>query len=285
MTRPPHAVGPFLDGPLIRGELYGSAARLAQRTSALHAAKRSGAHPADVIVALSREHLPPRPRVLEVGCGRGSTTLALAEALRPSRLVVLDLSSALLRAALDRAKRGRVGLHAVGGDFHQLPFAKATFDLAAAAFCLYHSPVPELVLRELARCLRPGGTAVVATKSAGSYHELDALVAASGLDEEALSRPSLYATFHTGNLVAVAAAVLDVVAERHDRHAFAFDVETAAVYLLTNPKYELRTRDAAAVIDALGRALHPGTHVHTTSTVSYCLLRRRDLLQALPEHC
>ncbi len=48
------------------------------------------------------------------------------------------------------------------------------------------------MIDEITRCLRPGGTAILATKSADSYRELDQLVAASGLDPAALSRPGLY---------------------------------------------------------------------------------------------
>ncbi len=281
MTQPPDPTAPFLDRRLARDALYNSSDRLAQRTGALHVAKRCGEEPAAVIVALARAYLPPHPRVLDVGCGRGSTTLALADALAPSRLVALDLSPALLQTTIERASHCSVDLRVVCADFLQLPFPPASFDLVVAAFCLYHSPVPDLVVREIARCLDTRGIAVLVTKSATSYRGLDGLVASSRLDEHALARPSLYATLHSGNLARVAAAALQVMTVRHDRHTFIFDAETAAAYLLTSPKYQLPSDDADAVTVALQDALRPRTQLKTTSTVSYCVGRRRDLPEAL----
>jgi SAM-dependent methyltransferase len=89
-----------------------------------------------------------------------------------ARIAAVDLSAALLTAA-------------------RLPLADRACDLIVAAFCLYHSPEPASVIAEIARCLTRDGTAVIAVKSADSYRELDRLVAASGLDPAAESRPSL----------------------------------------------------------------------------------------------
>ncbi|WP_163511180.1 methyltransferase domain-containing protein [Fodinicola acaciae] len=52
-----------------------------------------------------------------------------------------------------------------------LAFASAgdRVDTAVAAFCLYHAAEPAHVVREIARCLRPSGTVVLATQSADSY--------------------------------------------------------------------------------------------------------------------
>ncbi|MGH3673562.1 MAG: class I SAM-dependent methyltransferase [Pseudonocardiaceae bacterium] len=107
-------------------------------------------------------------------------------------------------------------------DFHHLPLADTAYHAAVAAFCLYHSPHPAhaLALAEIARCLAPGGPAVLVTKSADSYHELDELVAETGLDPGATSRPSLYETAHSTHLPALTASVLTVHAVIHDRHAF-----------------------------------------------------------------
>jgi len=48
---------PFTDPDLVAGPLYATAARLAQRTGTLHAAKISGADATTTIVDLAARHL------------------------------------------------------------------------------------------------------------------------------------------------------------------------------------------------------------------------------------
>lgn len=156
-------------------------------------------------------------------------------------------------------------------DFHHLPFADGCLDVAVAAFCLYHSSRPSLVVAEVARSLVPGGRAVLVAKSADSYHELDALVAASGLDPAARRRPSLYASFHSGNAARIVGRQLVVRRVVHQRHIFRFtNLAHLAGYLATSPKYQLPT--AAADPQALGALLRSRLGertVTTTSTVTY----------------
>ena len=83
------------------------------------------------------------------------------------------------------------------------------------AFCLYHSSSPGSVIREITRCLLPGGTAIFAVKSADSYAELDQLVADSGLDPAAVGHPSLYQAAHSGNIPELAAASRQVAGARY----------------------------------------------------------------------
>src|SRR5689334_12955877 len=94
---------PFTDPNLVAGPLYASADRLARRTGALHAAKISGADATATIVDLAARSTPAAPVVCDIGCGRGTTTLALADRLAPSRLIALDQSPTLLNVVTDRA--------------------------------------------------------------------------------------------------------------------------------------------------------------------------------------
>jgi ubiquinone/menaquinone biosynthesis C-methylase UbiE len=269
---------PFLD-PAMRSQLYGSPERISRRTDALLAAKITGRNAADVIADLATAALHPRPvhlAIMDVGCGRGSTTRRLAERLRPDTLIAVDAARALLADA--RARLGtRHGLIWVGADFHQLPLPTARLDLAVAAFCLYHSAQPAVAVAELARCLRPGGALILVTKSADSYAELDDLVAAAGLDPAAASRPSLYETFSSQNLLDTLPADLHVEHLIHQTHRFRFqDLAHAARYLATSPKYQLPAEIRGSP-DALTRTLAaavPDRPVHATSTVSYAVTRR-----------
>lgn len=160
---------------------------------------------------------------------------------------------------------------AVCADFHHLPFADGSLGLAVAAFCLYHSPRPSLVVAELARSLAPGGRAIMVTKSANSYHELDALVVASGLDPAAHRRPSLYASFQSGNAARIIGRHLPVRRVVHQRHIFRFtDLAHLAGYLATTPKYQLPAEAAdPQALAALLRSRLGERTVTATSTVTY----------------
>lgn len=265
---------PFCDPALVRGTLYASADRLTARTGALHRAKTSGRHAAHVIAELASEALGERTlsTAVEIGCGRGTTSLVVADRLNPATLTLIDLSAALLTAARDRLGASPVLASYIRADFHDIPVRDHTCQLVIAAFCLYHSPRPDTVVREIGRCLAPGGIAILVTKSADSYYELDQLLVASGLDPQATSRPSLYATAHNGNLEQLARRSLTVQRLLHQEHSFRFEEFThVAQYLATSPKYELpeRVRDKPAELaTALRRAL-PEEPVTATSTVTY----------------
>ena len=195
----------------------------------------------------------------------------LADKFPCARIAAIDLSAALLTVARSRtAASGKAA--AVRADFHRLPLADRCCDLIVAAFCLYHSPDPASVITEIARCLTDKGTAVIAVKSADSYRELDRLVAASGLDPAAESRPSLYQAAHSGNITALAETRLAVRRAVHETHRFVFPtLGDAAEYLATSPKYDLPPALAGSA-DALAAALAarlPGQPVTATSVVTY----------------
>ena len=48
---------------------------------------------------IARLRLPPRPRILEIGCGTGLLTQALARRLGPADWTVTDISPAMLAAS------------------------------------------------------------------------------------------------------------------------------------------------------------------------------------------
>ncbi len=61
-----------------------------------------------------------------------------------------------------------------------LPFGEGEFDVAVAAWMLYHAPDLDRALAELARVLKPAGRLVAVT--AASWEDLASLVAAPPLE-------------------------------------------------------------------------------------------------------
>jgi SAM-dependent methyltransferase len=263
---------PFTDPSQVGGPLYASAGRLTRRTAALHRARVHGRHAAEVIADLAAEATATSaPVIADIGCGRGTAACTLAGQLPQARIIAIDLSAALLTAAKSRLPAA-VRAGAARADFHQLPLRDRACELAVAAFCLYHSPSPGDAIAEIARCLRPGATAIIAVKSVDSYRELDLLMAAAGLDPGAADRPSLYETAHSGNIEHLAAATLDVRQLIHDTHVFTFPVlADLAEYLATSPKYGLPaalTSDPARLASELRRRV-PDEPFTMTSVVTY----------------
>jgi SAM-dependent methyltransferase len=272
-----NAASPFTDFQQVSGPLYASADRITRRTSALRRARVSGRHAAEVIADFAGDAAPAgAPVIADLGCGRGTTTCLLAGRLPRARIVAIDLSAALLAAARSRLPAA-ASTGAARADFHRLPLKNRACDLVVAAFCLYHSPSPGQVIAEIARCLDPGGTAIIAVKAADSYRELDLLMAVSGLDPGAPGRPSLYQTAHSGNIGHLAAASLDVRHVIHDTHMFTFPaLADLAEYLATSPKYGLPaplTGDPAGLAAELRRRL-PDKPFTMSSVVTYLIARR-----------
>ncbi|TMR92714.1 class I SAM-dependent methyltransferase [Nonomuraea basaltis] len=125
----------------MRDSLYGDAARITQRTTALRHAKTAGRHPADVIAGLASPGR--RGTVVDIGCGRGTTTLTLAQRLAPPRLIGFDQSAALLAVAARRLA-GHAHVEFLQGDFHAIALADASASATAivAAFTTRPAPPP-----------------------------------------------------------------------------------------------------------------------------------------------
>jgi ubiquinone/menaquinone biosynthesis C-methylase UbiE len=95
-------------------------------------------------------------RALDVGAGVGALAFAIAPRVREVVAVELDEELAA-RARADAPPNVEV----LVGDGEHLPFEFASFDFAGTLRTLHHTPRPELMVAELARVTRPGGTILV----------------------------------------------------------------------------------------------------------------------------
>jgi SAM-dependent methyltransferase len=104
--------------------------------------------------------LPEGSAVLDVPCGGG---VAL-RGLRPGqslRYVAADISTDMLdRARARAAALGRDDIEFVEADIERMPFEDNEFDLCLSFNGLHCLPDPPAAVREIARCVKPGGRLV-----------------------------------------------------------------------------------------------------------------------------
>ena len=122
-------------------------------------------------------------RVLEVACGPGNFTCALAEA--GFSVTGLDAYAALVEAAKEkRRSRHLSNLAFRRGELTRgNTFRDETFDQVVSIHSLYAHPAPDQLLREAYRVLKPGGHAVFVnhTRRIGRWSTLRELARRDGL--------------------------------------------------------------------------------------------------------
>ncbi len=121
----------------------------------------------------------PGSVVLDVGCLAGRKLFEIAAAYDVVGIGV-DLSTAAIHAARERA-HPRLRFHAARAD--ALPLPSGSVDLAISMDVLEHTPSAAAVVREVRRCLKPGGRFLVHVPVTDNAGSLDAWMAAHRPDD------------------------------------------------------------------------------------------------------
>jgi ubiquinone/menaquinone biosynthesis C-methylase UbiE len=95
----------------------------------------------------------PGMRALDVGCGPGALTGALADRLGAAHVHAADPSEPFVEACRER----NPGVDVVLAPAEALPFADRTFDAVLSQLVVNFMRDPEAGVREMARVTRPGG--------------------------------------------------------------------------------------------------------------------------------
>ncbi len=114
-------------------------------------------------------YLQPGQRLLDFGCGPGTISVGLAEAIEPGEMHGVDLQRSQIDLARSVANAGghrNATFHV--GDVTDLPFEDDHFDLAHGHSILTYVPDTRAVLAEVKRVLRPGGLVSVREGIIGS---------------------------------------------------------------------------------------------------------------------
>ena len=104
-------------------------------------------------------------RLLEVGCGTGSLTFALAGTVAFGELTAIDYADVYVAAA--RAKNRDPRIHIEQGDAVALRFPDADFDRALSLLVLHFVSEPGAAVAQMRRVTRPGGVVAAAVWDSG----------------------------------------------------------------------------------------------------------------------
>jgi SAM-dependent methyltransferase len=165
----------------------------------------------------------PGLRVLDVGCGPGALTEALASRLGVAGVAAADPSESLSAACADRVTGADVRLAAADA----LPWPDATFDVVLSQLVMNFLPDADVGLQEMCRVVRAGGVVACCTwdYSGGMQMLRTFWDAALELDPEApdegrvmryCSEDELAALWAGNGLAEVETSALDVTADYAD---------------------------------------------------------------------
>lgn len=111
-------------------------------------------------------------KILDIGCGAGLTSVALAQ--RGHSVVAADSVLNMLRRTLEHAVEAHADqrTRAVAGDIQHLCFEGGSFGLVLALGVLPYIYSPQKAIAEMARVLRPGGYVIFSAHNFWALHDL-----------------------------------------------------------------------------------------------------------------
>jgi ubiquinone/menaquinone biosynthesis C-methylase UbiE len=134
---------------------------------------------------VERMGLARTDKVLEIGCGPGYFSRAIAAAVPDGSLMLFDLQVEMLDFARKRLSAFK-NTEFTQGDASSLPFPDASFDAVLLVLVLGEVPDRDRCIAEVARVLQPGGRVTFAESRRDSdfipIEQLQALAEKHGLD-------------------------------------------------------------------------------------------------------
>ena len=109
--------------------------------------------PAEEMIAFLRPHLRPGSRVLDLGCGQGHISLALARAVAPGETYGIDMEPEQVEMSRQLAvERGVANATFEVVDALHLPFDDGFFDIVNCNDVLAYIPTPKPHYRRCGGC-------------------------------------------------------------------------------------------------------------------------------------
>ncbi len=118
------------------------------------------------LLELSAPYIEKNARVLDIGCGTGWLSDALAERHIEWQLHGIDIAHSMCKLAQPKQ------ILTSCASAESLPYANASCDAIFSSLCVQWLDNPQHFLRESARVLKPGGRVAIATLGAHTLKEL-----------------------------------------------------------------------------------------------------------------
>lgn len=225
--------------------------------------------------------LPPRARVLELGCGTGQLWAMNAARVSPDwRLTLSDASPAML----DKTRQATAGLACAVDyqviDVTDIRLEAGSFDAVIANHMLYYLPSPAdraTALAGIRRVLRPDGRFYASTNSLNTMSELQQLV--TDYDPELKFMADIVRNFSLENgPEQVAAWFADVAVQRYEDVLVVDDVQMLIDYTLSSSHmFKLSEETKAGLGQFMRRAFEAmGSTMRITKTMGVVCGRAKD---------
>ncbi|MBX6391320.1 MAG: methyltransferase domain-containing protein [Frankia sp.] len=214
-------------------------------------------------VLIEAAEIAETDRVLDVGCGSGSSTLLAAAAARRGTVVGVDLSAVLLDSArADAAARGLRHVRFEQADAQVHPFPAGWFDVVISQFGVMFFADPVAAFANLARSLRADGRMVFVCPRKASANAwwtvpMGALLGTdTGADEPTSGMFSLGDAGRAGDIL-TAAGFVDVALDAVDLPLnFGPDLDTALDFFVgSGPVRAIVESNPALAEDVVRRRL------------------------------
>ena len=189
--------------------------------------------------------LPPRPRILEIGCGTGFLTAALREHIPDADWLVTDLSPRMLDACQARIGSGPdIAFRLLDGEH---PNLDSSFDVVCSSLAFQWFDDLGAALGRLEALTAPGGWLAFSTLAEGTLAEWRQAHTDLGLDCGAPDHPSASAL---AELLAPSGRVkAETVVQAHaDARAFLYDLKTIGAASSAPGRRPLASRDLKRVM-------------------------------------
>jgi ubiquinone/menaquinone biosynthesis C-methylase UbiE len=150
-------------------------------------------------------------RVLDVCCGTGASALRAAELVGPrGKVIGVDVAKELLELAQAKADQKQLtNIDFELGDMLSLKFPSDSFDAVVCVFGIFFVPDMQMAVRELWRCVRPGGQMAVTTWGKDLFEPANNAFWQSIKDV----RPDLYKGFNPWDRISDQASLLKILSE------------------------------------------------------------------------